>query len=205
MENIFLIFAYLVGSISFAIIISKFFKLDDPRTYGSNNAGATNVLRTGNKKAAILTLLGDGLKGLFVVLVGQHYFLNMVDHHAYHLGLIACGGIFVVLGHIFPIFFNFKGGKGVATALGVILGFNVIVGLLVVASWLITFKISKVSSLSALIATILAPIYAFIMMGNNAYFGAVAVIGCCILFTHKQNIYRLVKKEETKITHNKQH
>lgn len=189
-----MIASYLLGSISFAIVVSYYMKLDDPRKYGSHNAGATNVMRSGNKKAAILTLLGDLLKGLVVVLVAKYLFRHIDDGDA----LVAACGILAVIGHIYPVFFKFKGGKGVATAIGVLLGFNLFLALLLIATWLITFKISKISSLSALVATILSPIYAYVLMGNNSYFGATTFISIILLWKHKANIIRLLDKQEHK-------
>lgn len=189
-----LIFSYGLGSLSFAIIISKFMKMEDPRSYGSKNAGATNVMRSGNKKAAILTLTGDVLKGLIIVIIARYLFRGLTDGAA----IIAICGILVVLGHIYPLFFKFRGGKGVATAIGVILGFNFYLALLLIFTWLIVFKIYKTSSLAAIIANVLAPIYAYLLMGNNSYFGATLVIACFILYKHKANIIRIFKRQEHK-------
>ncbi|MBY0378826.1 MAG: glycerol-3-phosphate 1-O-acyltransferase PlsY [Burkholderiales bacterium] len=196
MIYLFLIGSYLIGSLSFAVIISKFYKINDPRTYGSKNAGATNVMRSGNKKAAILTLLGDLLKGVIVVWIAKYYFALIDGGEA----VVALCGILAVIGHIYPIFFKFKGGKGVATAIGVILGFNPILAVLLFITWLIIFKISKISSLSALFVSIISPIYAYFLMGNNSYFGATLIITFFILYTHKSNIYRLITKQEHKFT-----
>lgn len=192
MQYFSLILAYLFGSVSFAIIVSRTFKLDDPRTYGSQNAGATNVMRSGNKLAAGLTLLGDMLKGVIVVLVAKHYFGQMENGQP----IVALCGIMVILGHIYPIFFNFKGGKGVATAVGVMLGFNIWLAVLLLITWSIAFKLSKTSSLSALLATLLAPVYAYLLLGNNAYFGATLVIAFFVLYKHKANIIRLLSGQE---------
>jgi glycerol-3-phosphate acyltransferase PlsY len=192
MQYFSLILAYLFGSVSFAIMVSRTFKLDDPRTYGSQNAGATNVMRSGNKLAAGLTLLGDMLKGLIVVLVAKHYFGQMENGQP----IVALCGIMVILGHIYPIFFNFKGGKGVATAVGVMLGFNIWLAVLLLITWSIAFKLSKTSSLSALLATLLAPVYAYLLLGNNAYFGATLVIAFFVLYKHKANIIRLLSGQE---------
>ncbi len=192
MYYILLIGSYLIGSLSFAIIVSKVMKIDDPRNYGSMNAGATNVMRSGNKKAAILTLIGDLLKGTIVVLVAKYFLHNIDDGDT----IVALCGIAVVLGHIYPIFFRFKGGKGVATAIGVFLAFNIWLALLLVATWLIVFKFSKLSSLSALIATALSPIYAYLLMGNDAYFGGTLIIAFFVLYKHKSNIIRLLRGEE---------
>jgi glycerol-3-phosphate acyltransferase PlsY len=145
-----IIAAYLLGSVPFAIIASKLFGLADPRSYGSGNPGATNVLRSGNKKAALFTLIGDGFKGWLAVFIAQQAeFSNAVT------GLIALA---VFFGHLFPIFLKFKGGKGVATAAGVLLALNPILGLAVLATWLLVAYVSRYSSLAALIAAGLAPV-----------------------------------------------
>ncbi len=187
-----LLVAYLLGSLSFAIIVSKFMKMDDPRNYGSNNAGATNVMRSGNKKAAAFTLLGDFLKGLIVVLIAR-FLMRGIDGGDAIVGIC---GVLVVIGHIFPIFFKFKGGKGVATAIGVLLGFNPILALLVVVSWFVVFKITRVSSLSAILATLLSPLYAYVLFQNTSYFGATLMIAVIVIFKHQSNIVRLIKGEE---------
>ena len=187
-----LLASYLVGSLSFAIIVSKFMKMDDPRNYGSNNAGATNVMRSGNKKAAAFTLLGDFLKGLIVVLIAR-FLMRGIDGGDAIVGIC---GVLVVIGHIFPIFFKFKGGKGVATAIGVLLGFNPILALLVVVSWFVVFKITRVSSLSAILATLLSPLYAYVLFQNTSYFGATLMIAVIVIFKHQSNIVRLIKGEE---------
>lgn len=187
-----LVVAYLFGSLSFAIIISKFMKMEDPRSYGSNNAGATNVMRSGNKKAAAFTLLGDLLKGLLVVLIAR-YLMRGIDGGEAIVGIC---GVLVVIGHIYPIFFKFKGGKGVATAIGALLGFSPILALLLVVSWFVVFKVSRVSSLAAILATMLSPIYAYIIFGNTSYFGATLMIAVLVIFKHRSNIVRLLKGEE---------
>lgn len=192
MIYLFFLGAYLIGSISFAIIVSKFMHIEDPRTYGSKNAGATNVMRSGNKKAAAITLIGDCLKGFLVVIIAKH----MLGADLKMQSVIAIGGVLVVLGHIYPLYFRFKGGKGVATTLGVMAGFNIFLAILLLVTWLLAFKISKTSSLSALIATILAPVYAYVLMGNSAYFGGVMIIAFFVLYKHKDNIIRLVHGQE---------
>lgn len=184
--------SYLLGSVSFAIIISRVLKLADPRKYGSHNAGATNVMRSGNKKAAVLTLVGDMVKGLLVVLIARLLFAKIEGGSA----LVALCGILAIIGHIYPIFFKFKGGKGVATSIGVLLGFNVYLALLVIITWLIVFKLFKISSLAALVAATVSPVYAYALMGNNAYFGATTFIAILILWKHKSNIVRLLNKQE---------
>ena len=138
---ILIVVAYLLGSVSFAILVSHFFHLKDPRYYGSNNPGATNVMRSGNKLAALLTLLGDALKGFLIVFIAIHYHFSPLT--------IALVSIAVVLGHMFPIFFKFQGGKGVATAIGVIYSLSWPVGLIMCVLWLILLFITRISSLSA--------------------------------------------------------
>jgi len=193
-----LIIAYLLGSLSFAIIVSKCMKLDDPRSYGSQNAGATNVMRSGNKKAAIFTLLGDLVKGLLVVLVVR-FITRGIDGGDAIVGLC---GVMAVIGHIYPIFFKFKGGKGVATAIGVMLGLNPYLAMLLVVTWIIVFKLSRVSSLSAIIATMMSPLYAYILMGNSSYFGATTIVAFFVIYKHKDNIIRLIKGTESSFKKN---
>lgn len=187
-----LLVSYLLGSLSFAIIVSKLMRMDDPRSYGSQNAGATNVMRSGNKKAAIFTLFGDLLKGLAVVLIAKYLTAGITGGDA----LVGICGVLAVVGHVLPIFFKFKGGKGVATAIGVLLGFNPWLALMLVVTWAIVFKLFKLSGLAAIIATAFAPLYAYILMGNDAYFGATLFISFIVIYKHKDNIIRMVKGEE---------
>lgn len=194
------IVSYLVGSIPFAVIISRVMKLRDPRTFGSRNPGATNVLRSGNKTAAILTLLGDTAKGWFIVYgaiwVTQAFALPRMT--------VPLCAIAVFLGHIYPIFLKFKGGKGVATALGVLLGLNIWLALATAATWLIVAYATKYSSLAAIAAAIFAPLY-FILGSNVAwpvnrgYAVAITIIGILVLFRHQANIGRLMRGKESKI------
>jgi glycerol-3-phosphate acyltransferase PlsY len=193
---IFVVGAYLIGSISFAVVVSKLFGLDDPRTYGSKNPGATNVLRSGSKKAAILTLLGDGFKGWFAVwlalVVGvQHYGLDVTG-----LALVV---IAVFLGHLWPVFFRFTGGKGVATALGVLLAVNVWLGLATLATWLIVAYAFRYSSLAALIASIFAPLYYAFLFGITPVLYAIIAMSALLLYRHKANISNLVAGKEGRI------
>lgn len=187
--------AYLIGSLSFAVIVSKLMGLADPRTYGSNNPGATNVLRTGNKKAAALTLLGDAFKGWLAVFLAQLA--------APRLGLgdqaIALCAVAATLGHMWPIFFGFKGGKGVATALGILLALNAWMGLGLLAIWLFMAKVVKISSLSALIAAVCAPAFAWFLLPGQGYFLAVCTITLLLIVRHKQNILGLLQGKEGKI------
>jgi len=183
--------AYLLGSVSFAVLGARLFKLADPRTYGSGNPGATNVLRSGNKKAALFTLLGDALKGTAAVLAARALALPEQT-----VGLVALA---VFLGHLYPVFLKFKGGKGVATAAGVLLALMPWVGLATLATWLATAYLSRYSSLAAIIAALLAPAYAMLFAGAEDYTGVILVISLALLMKHRGNIQRLLAGQETKI------
>lgn len=181
---------YLFAAIPFGLVFAKLAGLGDIRTVGSGNIGATNVLRTGNKKVAILTLLFDALKGAVPVLLSAHYFKGA----EYMIGLVA------IFSHIFPIYLKFKGGKGVATTLGVYLAWNPLFGLLVLVTWVIVAKVFKISSLSALVAAVLASFYGyFIGMNKNAII-YISVISITLLFTHRENIKRILNKQESLIS-----
>ena len=190
-----IIAAYLIGSLSFAVIVSKYYGMDDPRTYGSGNPGATNVLRSGKKKAAALTLLGDAVKGLVAVILARclQDALNLSD------ATIALVAIAALVGHMWPIFFNFKGGKGVATALGVLLALSPATALLCALIWLVMAFGFKVSSLAALVATVCAPIFAFFMMPHASWAWATVFIATLVLYRHKSNIQNLLQGKESKI------
>jgi glycerol-3-phosphate acyltransferase PlsY len=191
MVYLLIIAAYLLGSISTAIITCKLLGLPDPRTVGSNNPGATNVLRYGGKKAAGVTLLGDLLKGLIPVLVGQAWGID-------YTGLILIG-IAAFLGHLYPLYYGFKGGKGVATAIGVFVGVNFWGGLAFVATWLLMAKGFKISSLAALIATALSPLYFWLITGHGGLTLGVTVMAVLIFWRHQSNIRKLLSGEEDKI------
>jgi glycerol-3-phosphate acyltransferase PlsY len=183
-----ILLSYLAGSVSFAVISSRLFNLPDPRTYGSGNPGATNVLRTGKKAAAALTLFGDGAKGTLVVLLVQHYFQAPP--------LVAAAALAVFLGHLFPVFLGFKGGKGVATALGVCFALGFWLGAAVATTWLLVFLLSRISSLSALVAAGLAPAYAYFFLGPNILTLVVFAICLLLIWRHKSNIAKLLRGEE---------
>jgi len=191
MEWLFVPAAYLIGSVSSAIIICRLMGLPDPREQGSGNPGATNVMRIGGKKAAGITLLGDLLKGLIPV-----YGANLFGVPG---ELLAATGLAAFLGHLYPVFFGFKGGKGVATTIGVLLGYSWFLGLAFVATWLAIYKISKISSLSALIAAVLAPAYAWFILGSPTLVAASALMTAVLLWRHKSNIQRLLAGEEAAI------
>ena len=187
--------AYLIGSLSFAVIVSKYYGMDDPRTYGSGNPGATNVLRSGKKKAAALTLLGDALKGLVAVVLARclQDALNLSDI------TIAAVAVAALVGHMWPLFFSFKGGKGVATALGVLLALSPATALVCAAIWLVMAFGFKVSSLAALAATVAAPLVAFWLMPSPSWAWATVVIAVLVLYRHKSNIQNLLQGKEGKI------
>jgi glycerol-3-phosphate acyltransferase PlsY len=192
--------AYLIGSISFAVVVSKLFGLSDPRTYGSKNPGATNVLRSGNKAAAALTLIGDGVKGWLAVWLTMHFGAQFgVEDKGVALVAVA-----VFVGHLWPVFFKFVGGKGVATFLGVLLGLNVWLGLGTMLTWVIVAFASRYSSLAALLASFLAPIYFCMIFGTDELatklqLSAVVAMSVLLIYRHRQNISNLLAGKESKI------
>ncbi|MBI0180616.1 MULTISPECIES: glycerol-3-phosphate 1-O-acyltransferase PlsY [Snodgrassella] len=187
--------AYLLGSLSFAVIVSRCMGMPDPHSYGSGNPGATNVLRTGKKSAAALTLLGDALKGWLAVWLAKHYqTIWQLDSNT-----IAIIAVVVLIGHMWPVFFKFKGGKGVATALGVLLALSWPTALICAAVWLIMAFGFKVSSLAALIATLISPFAAWWFMPQLSWVIAVIVIDILVLYRHKSNIKNLFSGREGKI------
>lgn len=189
---IFILAAYLIGSVSFAVITSKAFGLPDPRTFGSGNPGATNVLRTGKKLAAALTLLGDGAKGWLAVFLA----LRLAPAYGLDESVVAASAIAVFLGHVFPVFFGFQGGKGVATALGILLALSPWLGLATLATWLLAAYMWRISSLSALIAAVFAPLYASLWLDSGVL--VAAVVGMCLIliWRHKSNIQNLLSGKE---------
>ena len=195
------VLSYLLGSLSFAVIVSKFMGLSDPRSYGSKNPGATNVLRSGNKKAAVLTLLFDAVKGWVpVVWVLQHGAPFELSE-----GTAAAAGLAAFLGHLYPIFFRFQGGKGVATALGVLMGVSPLLGLLVALTWLGIAWFFRYSSLAALLAAILAPVYYALLADvlwwsfNGATLGLLCAMGVLLVWRHRDNVNRLIAGTESKL------
>lgn len=188
----FVLAAYLLGSISFAIIACKLFNLPDPRTYGSGNPGATNVLRSGKKAAAILTLVGDAAKGWLAVFLAMHY------APANNL-LIAAVTLAVFLGHLYPVFLRFKGGKGVATALGVLLALSLWVGLGALLTWIVVAALFRYSSLAALLAAAAAPIYIILLTLPREWIVASAIMSLLLIYRHKSNIENLMRGKESRI------
>jgi glycerol-3-phosphate acyltransferase PlsY len=185
--------AYLLGSISFGVLASRLFHLPDPRSYGSKNPGATNVLRSGKQGAALFTLVGDVGKGWAAVVLAR-YLGSGVDVDA-----TALTGLAVFLGHLFPIFLGFKGGKGVATALGVLLGFDPWMGLLSAAIWITVAVVWRISSLAALAAAALAPIYALFFLGLDQRTAVVFIMSLLLIWRHKSNIESLLSGTEPRI------
>ena len=181
--------AYLLGSISFAIVVSKMMRLPDPRGYGSKNPGATNVLRSGSKAAAILTLIGDGAKGWFAVWLALRYAPEAAPYAA----------LAVFLGHLFPVYHRFQGGKGVATAAGVLLGIDWRVGVGTLVTWIVIAFFLRYSSLAALVAAAFAPFAVALVLGINPFFVVVCVMSGLLAWRHKENIARLIAGTETRI------
>jgi glycerol-3-phosphate acyltransferase PlsY len=191
----FIVIAYLIGSLSFAVLVSRAFGLPDPRSYGSGNPGATNVLRTGNRLAAVLTLVGDGAKGWLAVFLAQRL--------AWKFGVddagIALAAAAVFVGHLWPAFFRFRGGKGVATAAGILFALDWRVGLGTLATWLIIAAFFRYSSLAALAAAAFAPFFTALVLGLNAYAASVLVIAALLVWRHADNIRKLVAGTESRI------
>ena len=187
-----ILICYLIGSLSFAVLVSRACGLPDPRSYGSGNPGATNVMRSGKKTAAALTLLGDGAKGWVAVFLAQLF--------APHWGVndlgVAVAALAAFLGHLYPVFFGFRGGKGVATAAGVLLALNLWLGLAVLASWILIFVVSRISSLSALVAAALAPLYAAFFL-RQPFAGMVFVLALLLIWRHRANIRKLLQGKES--------
>jgi glycerol-3-phosphate acyltransferase PlsY len=191
--------AYLIGSISFAVVVSKCMRLPDPHTYGSGNPGATNVLRTGNKVAAGLTFLGDALKGFFAVVLARAI-LGDQPLNVYLGSWVLCGVVIAVfLGHLFPIFHGFKGGKGVATACGILFGINWILGLATLSTWVIVAVFLRYSSLAALAAAVFGPIYFVFLFGLEPVEISLLVVSFLLIWRHKSNIGNLLNGTEGRI------
>ena len=187
--------AYAIGSLSFAVIISRAMGLSDPRSYGSGNPGATNVLRSGNKKAALLTLVFDALKGYVPVVVA----LLLAPRFGWGEGTIAAVGLAAFLGHLWPVFFRFQGGKGVATAAGVLLALNPMLGAATLITWLIIAYFFRYSSLAAIVAAAFAPFYQLLIWGPGPMAVAIAVMSLLLVLRHAGNIRKLMAGTESKI------
>lgn len=185
---IWIVAAYLLGSISFGILVSRMFGLPDPRTVGSGNPGATNVLRSGKKMAAVLTLLGDAFKGWFPVWLALQSGMLM--------WVVSAVGFAVFLGHLYPIYYRFKGGKGVATALGILLALSCWLGLAVLVAWIVVFAIWRYSSLAAIIAALLAPVFAYFLLPYDDYLLLTLAITVFLIWRHRSNIQKLLAGTE---------
>jgi acyl phosphate:glycerol-3-phosphate acyltransferase len=191
--------SYLIGSISFAVVVSHAMGLADPRSYGSGNPGATNVLRTGNKKAAILTLIGDAFKGWLPVWVVTNYGAHFgLDETALN-SAVALSAIAVFLGHLFPVFFKFQGGKGVATAAGVLLAIHPVLGIATLLTWVIIAFFFRYSSLAALVAAVFAPFFQVFLFGPSRISLAVLAMSLLLIWRHRANISKLLAGKESRI------
>lgn len=192
--------SYLVGSLSFAVLVSRMMGLADPRTFGSGNPGATNVLRTGNRKAAALTLLLDALKGAVPVLAAMHYAQAL----GWQEGAVALIGLAAFMGHLWPVFFRFRGGKGVATAMGVLVALEPILGLATMASWLLVAYFFRYSSLAAIVAAAFAPFYHALIWGGSPATLAIAFMSLLLVWRHEANIRKLMAGTESRIGQHKE-
>ena len=193
---VFAVAAYLIGSLSFAVIVSRMFGLPDPHDYGSGNPGATNVLRTGRKLAAALTLAGDTGKGALAVVLARYFAAD----YGLDMNGIALAALAVFLGHLYPVFFGFKGGKGVATALGILCALNLWLGLATLATWLIIVVFFRMVSLASIIAAVFAPAYAAWLFGTaSPLFPGVLALATLLIYRHKENIGRLLAGTESRI------
>ena len=195
LTTVFIVAAYLLGSIPFAMITSKLFNLPDPRTYGSGNPGATNVLRSGKKAAAALTLIGDAAKGWLAVWLA----IKFSPEGTMYTMLSAAAALAVFIGHLFPVFLRFKGGKGVATALGVLLALNVWVGLGGLATWIFMALVFRYSSLAALTAAVATPVYAFLLGLPREWLLTSGILSLLLVWRHKSNIRNLLSGKEAQI------
>jgi glycerol-3-phosphate acyltransferase PlsY len=192
--------AYLVGSLSFAVIVSRGFGLSDPRTYGSKNPGATNVLRSGNKKAAVVTLLLDALKGWLPLFLAHHW----APEGGWGDLTLAMIGLAAFVGHLYPVFFHFKGGKGVATAVGVLFGVNGLLALACLATFAIVVFFTRYVSLASMVAAVFAPVYFLFgadvaWPGSSPMVGALVVMGALLIWRHRENVDRLIKGKESRL------
>ena len=192
---IFAVVAYLIGSISFAVVVSRIFGLPDPHTYGSGNPGATNVLRTGRKAAAALTLLGDAAKGAFALWLAR----SLAPEFGVGDVTLAAVGLAVFLGHLFPVYFRFKGGKGVSTAVGILLALDLRVAGVTLLAWFLTIVAMRYSSLASIVGALVAPIATYYFLGWGAFTWMVTVMTVLLLWRHRANIGRLMNGAESRV------
>ncbi|MCA3177320.1 MAG: glycerol-3-phosphate 1-O-acyltransferase PlsY [Burkholderiaceae bacterium] len=190
-----IVLAYLLGSVSFAVVVSRAMGLADPRSYGSGNPGATNVLRTGNRTAAILTLVGDAAKGAVAVLIAK----AVAARYGFGDLTLACVGLAAFVGHLFPVFHGFQGGKGVATAAGVLLALSPWLGLATLATWITIAVFFRYSSLAALAAAVFAPTYYALLAGVDAVLVPLGIMSVLLILRHRKNISNLIAGTETRI------
>jgi glycerol-3-phosphate acyltransferase PlsY len=196
----FILAGYLIGSISFAVVVSRVMGLPSPHNYGSGNPGATNVLRTGSKKAAILTLLGDAIKGGFALWLAQRVSMTMLNA-PHQIGEFTLAGVALAafLGHLYPVFFGFRGGKGVATAAGILVVMNAGMGAAILGVWLLVALVTRYSSLAAITAATVAPLAALIAFGQSWFTLAVLLMAALLLWRHRGNIAKLRAGTESRI------
>lgn len=187
--------AYLIGSVSFAVLVSRAMGLADPRSYGSGNPGATNVLRTGNKAAAVLTLAGDAAKGAVAVMLAQ----SVAQRYGFSDFTLAMVGLAAFVGHLFPVFHGFQGGKGVATAAGVLLALSTWLGLATLATWIVVAVFLRYSSLAALVAAVFAPAFYLLLSGGDRVLLPLVIMSALLIWRHKRNIANLLAGKEARI------
>ena len=190
-----IVLAYLLGSVSFAVVVSRAMGLADPRSYGSGNPGATNVLRTGNRTAAILTLVGDAAKGAVAVGLAK----AVATRYGFGDLVFACVGLAAFVGHLFPVFHGFQGGKGVATAAGVLLALSPWLGLATLATWIVVAVFLRYSSLAALVAAVFAPAYYMLLAGADAVLVPLGIMSVLLILRHRKNISNLIAGTESRI------
>ena len=193
------VFGYLLGSVPFAVIVSRAFRLADPRSFGSGNPGATNVLRSGSKAAALLTLIGDAAKGWLAMFIAARVMQSGIHPDGAGEAAVAVAGLAAFLGHVFPITLRFRGGKGVATALGVLLGFSGALAGITAGIWLAVVAVTRYSSLAALVAAVAAPVVSWWLLGNAEITLTVAVMCAVLIYRHKSNIRKLLAGSEGRI------
>ncbi|MFM1988335.1 MAG: hypothetical protein RJA99_1292 [Pseudomonadota bacterium] len=190
-----IVVAYLIGSVSFAVVVSRAMGLADPRSYGSGNPGATNVLRTGNRSAAILTLVGDAAKGAVAVLLAK----ALAQRYGFDDFVLTLVGLAAFVGHLFPVFHGFQGGKGVATAAGVLLALSPWLGLATLTTWIVIAVFFRYSSLASLVSAVFAPVFYMLLAGADRVSVAIAVMAALLVFRHRANIAKLIAGTESRI------
>lgn len=196
MQITFMFVSYLIGSVSFAVIVSWCFGLPDPHTYGSGNPGATNVLRTGRKEAAVLTLLGDAAKGAIVVSLAK----RLAPEFNFDEFTLSAVALAVFIGHLYPIYFGFKGGKGVSTAAGILLALDLRIAGVALLAWLLAIVVLRYSSLASMVAALAATVAAFYLLGWTPFAVMVLIMTALLLWRHRRNMERLLNGSESRVT-----